>query len=661
MIMTDSGRRRFLATVAIVLALGGCVGCGEDSPLAPASPPPDMALRLLSAIEARLGRFALAGDHAFVAFPGAIVVFALASGPVAPEVARLDLPAPRARCLLIEGNRLYVGSTGTPSIEEGSLRILDIADPLAPRLLGGCGVDPWVDDIAVQEAVAYLAAGSNLVAVDVADAVHPAVVATRQSNYGLDLLAATATRLFAHEIRVVSGPWVYDCDWGFSIWSLNVAGGPLRAAFVDSVPGVANIEVVGDTAVFNEYGTLRFWDTAATTDPRQGESVSVWPDFITDFACADGAVYLACGQGGLVTVAMPGGGAPSVVGGYATTGGASRVAVAGDRIGLQTGFGDLEILDAANPAAPVLRARIPTPPANGQDLVLVGGLAFAAGGLVPVGGCAAAGRLAIVDISAPSAPRVLGVHDAAGLATGVAVAGDRAYVTHRECQASPVIVILDIRNPAAPAELGRVTLPRVAARIAIEGDLLYAGGDEFAILDASDPGSTAEIGSTGTPHPVEAVAAQAARAYAVGGERGFLVIDVADPRAPAIVGSASTADAPHDIVVSGNLAFVAVGGNEWRGLEIFDVSDPVAPRLAGRCELPGSPVVRVSLDGDHALVTTSVWGVIVVDVSDPARPYLAGETPIMGMAAVGDGLVCQLTSDAFRVLSLEPIGSADRR
>jgi len=76
------------------------------------------------------------------------------------------------------------------------------------------------------------------------------------------------------------------------------------------------------------------------------------------------------------------------------------------------------------------------------------------------------------------------------------------------------------------------------------------------------------------------------------------------------------------VYVSGNIAYVADGGD---GLEIIDVSDPTNPALLGRFGDDYNYSRDVYVSGNIAYVADGEDGLEIIDVSDPTNPALLGK------------------------------------
>jgi len=147
--------------------------------------------------------------------------------------------------------------------------------------------------------------------------------------------------------------------------------------------------------------------------------------------------------------------------GLTTPGYAGSVAVAGHYA--YVADGDLQIVDIGNPAEPVLVATADIWGDLGQAVAVSGTYAYVAGS---IGGCDmwwgycwCYRWLAIVDVSEPTAPRLvsesweeLGGGFCEGPTRGISVAGNDAYVTLASWW-SRGVELIDVSSPSAPSHV----------------------------------------------------------------------------------------------------------------------------------------------------------------------------------------------------------------
>ena len=163
------------------------------------------------------------------------------------------------------------------------------------------------------------------------------------------------------------------------------------------------------------------------------------------------------------------------------------------------------------------------------------------------------------------------------------------------------------------------------------GDLLYlASSAGVSVVDVTVPG---------TPNILVQDLQQDGNDMNIGGSTmtmesevlymagfSFTSIDVSTPDAPTTLADVDDTGRP-DNLVSGN-GYVYVGGND--GVQIFDVADPAAPALVGTYDGERATLLALDPDNDRLFVfgssttTTDVPLLRIVDVTDKANPTEIG-------------------------------------
>jgi hypothetical protein len=158
-----------------------------------------------------------------------------------------------------------------------------------------------------------------------------------------------------------------------------------------------------------------------------------------------------------------------------------------------------------------------------------------------------------------------------------------------------------------------------------------AGRAGFMVFDVSDPAQPVRVGGAYTTGEARSVYVDGNRAYLAMGSfdtggcamdaQGRLVImDVSNPALPVRLGEYRLNGAGESVVVSNNIAYVAVGEG---GLQVVDASDPTKPVGVGSF-LPAAFVGSVAIGGSYIYATVGGDGLQVVDVSNPAKPVCVG-------------------------------------
>ena len=229
-------------------------------------------------------------------------------------------------------------------------------------------------------------------------------------------------------------------------------------------------------------------------------------------------------------------------------------------------------------------------------------------------------RLAILDISNPSAPALLGVSQVLPYpALGVVVSGNYAYVADN----SAGLQIINISNPASPSLVGGYQIFGAwAYSVALSGNYAYVGGvgAGLQIINVSNPAHPTYVGEWYDPNGYAyGVAVSGNYAYVAEPQAGLQVINVANPSSPIRVGGYDTSGYAWGVAVSGGYAYVA----DSAGLQVIDISTPASPTRVGGCDTGGG-AVGVAIAGNYAYVADGDAGLQVIDISTPASPNRVG-------------------------------------
>ncbi len=246
-------------------------------------------------------------------------------------------------------------------------------------------------------------------------------------------------------------------------------------------------------------------------------------------------------------------------------------------------------------------------PGVAQGVAVSGDYAYVADGL---------SGLRVVDISDPANPVSAGVHAVSDFAYDVAIAGDYAYVADRFSG----LRVVDISDPTNPTLAGTFATPDLSLEVAVAGTFAYVA-DRFSglqVIDISDPTNPTSAGSYNTPGEAVGVAIEGNYAYVGDAASGLYVIDISTPTVPTLAGSYNTPGEALGIAIAGDYAYVA---DKLSGLRVVDISDPTNPTSAGVYDTPDY-ARSVAVAGDYAYVADGEAGLVVLDISDPTNPTL---------------------------------------
>jgi hypothetical protein len=206
----------------------------------------------------------------------------------------------------------------------------------------------------------------------------------------------------------------------------------------------------------------------------------------------------------------------------------------------------------------------------------------------------------------------------------VEVRGPFAY-----CAFLDGLKILDLADARHPKPIADLHIGGGFA-VALAGNLaLVAAGDRgLAVVDVTDPKAPALTGLLDTPGQARDVAVDGAVAYVADGTGGVLAVDIAKPAAPKIVGAWDSPGEANGLALNGKTLFVADGS---AGLAIVDISTPASPKPVGALDTDGT-AESVALAGTWAYVADGAGGIKVVDAALPSGPRQTASLTASGYA-----------------------------
>lgn len=308
------------------------------------------------------------------------------------------------------------------------------------------------------------------------------------------------------------------------------------------------------------------------------------------------------------------------------------VAAEGDR-GVLANGAVLQVLDLTAPTAPAIVGEVDL--ADEIDAVALSGThAFAV----------EMTRLHVVDLSGPE-PIVVGVLDGTR-ASVIDVEGDFVYLI------SDTLSIVDVSTPDAPMLRGQVVWDFWQRDIRVESGYAYVidQDDGLRVVDVSNPDAPTQITvlDLGASTNAERIDVAGGYAYVIGwtwvagtgAVHELFVVDLTDPTLPVLVTSPTTASSK-DIVVRQGVAWLA--DSSW--IHAYDVANPQSPSHLGSSQLGSdfeSQELRMATIYGHALVTRDRIGLTVVDLTDPTDPLPVASVDVpagIEDAATDDGIL----------------------
>ena len=468
----------------------------------------------------------------------------------------------------MSGNNAYVacGSAG--------LKVIDISNPAAPSIVGGCVTPGYAFGVSVSGNYAYVAAGVA----------------------------------------------------GLQVVNISNRSLPTVAGSVDTPGAAKDVAVAGNYAYVADGNSLQVIDISNPSSPViRGVLAMVAPQMIVKVRVQNAKVYAAGSGGGLLVIDVSNPAGPVLVSSLALSGvsGSSSigVAVSGAQVYLANYTGGLQIVNVSTITAPS-----PTTTLmdwfTGYKIATKPGLAVVTGVHYFNGGQQNTESVRILNVPAGSAPSLVGsLETNAFVFNGVAVTGAYAYVA---C-GSAGLKIIDISNPATPRIVGSFATPGSAWAVTVVGSYAYVanGVQGVSVVNISNPASPTSVSWIDTLGAAEDITIANGLAYVADGN-SLQIIDISNPSSPVIRGSQpfATGVSAVEVKVQNNTAYVAGSGG---GLITVDVSNPSSPKQLGSVPPSGSTSARtlgVVVNGSFAYVANYAGSLGVIDVSNPAAPVL---------------------------------------
>ena len=194
--------------------------------------------------------------------------------------------------------------------------------------------------------------------------------------------------------------------------------------------------------------------------------------------------------------------------------------------------------------------------------------------------------------------------------------------------------VIDVTRPGSPEIVGRHDFDQPALGVVLDGRLAYVANshDGLRRLDLSDPAAPALTGTAPTRGQAVGVAGAGPYLFTSDNSIGFDIVDVTGD--PTRAGEYLADGFPRGIAAAGSRVFVA---DQPAGLMVVDVSDPASPRVEGGLSLGRDPVLQVFAPDDRSTagappavvcIMSGRGGLQVVDISDASAPRVAAVVPV---------------------------------
>ncbi|MFH0793878.1 MAG: hypothetical protein V2A74_07595 [bacterium] len=235
--------------------------------------------------------------------------------------------------------------------------------------------------------------------------------------------------------------------------------------------------------------------------------------------------------------------------------------------------------------------------------------------------------LAFLSLDNPGHPKLLKVEDSLCSPVSFFVRGRVGYEAERGFR----LQVWDFSDPTSPVLRFQEALPAFPISLVENRGRLFVacGGDGAVIYDVSEPFLPKRLSNFNDVEFTRRLAVDEDRLYLADGNYGGLkIVDVSNPTSPTLLSRLLTADYADDVLVRGNLVYVA---DRQGGARIVDVSDPRNPFTPCIIWMPKNEVRDLQFFGRHyLLVADRNQGLRVYDIRDPERPLLVADYSLRG-------------------------------
>jgi len=577
-----------------------------------AAPGQDSNWRIAGQVGGPTSALAMRGNYAYAAEGFRLVVYDLADSSLPHETGSTPAFSDFVAAVVVDGSQAYVaaGSAG--------LQVVDISDPATPTVIGVWDSPGCVENVTVLGAIAYVADGPHgLEILDVSDPSRPKWISSLfDMQYAFDV--------------AVSGRYAFVAAAGAGLLVADVGDvrAPREIAMLDT-PGYARgIAVAGSTVfIADQWGGVRAILVAEPAHPLEIGSIAL-PSWAFDVVVSESNLFVADGSQGLRVLDISDPSYLRETGSYAIRWQHSgAVAIAGERACVAARGDGMHVVDVSEAAKPKGLASTGAF-ANALSILASGDYAFVGAG---------AQGLRVIDLAA-GMRQVAAFPIPGGYANSVAAIGSQHIVVGSSgIETGRGLYIMDVTDPLNPKNVSIAFVPGVID-VAAQGSLV-AITDELGLylVDVSDPAAPARasyldfMGSDPLASPTGGVALVNQIACVAQSGSGLRLVDLSDPRNPAIIGTYKPQgfNQAKAVAAAGSYAYLL----EFPGLlHIVDISLPHSPRTVAILQLPGGSVERVRLSGTTLVIAMGSGGLATVDVSNPTKPAITGSLRLPGYA-----------------------------
>jgi hypothetical protein len=475
--------------------------------------------------------------------------------------------------LALSGNYAYLAAAGA------GMLVVNITDPLQPVETARFDTPGYAYSVSVSGSVACVAdAWEGLQIVNIADPIHPQPIdAVKTSDWALK--------------TTIVGTTAYVADGKGGLQIVNISTTPTVLGSFRMQDLAIDVFVAGNRAFVSDFTAgLAILDL---TDPGNISEIGRYAPMADArrVVVADSYAYVAATSAGMRVVDVSDPTHPKEVGKFVTGSGsyASGIAVEDDLVYLgvymDTPY-SLYVIDVSDHANPTAVGKLPT---IGEfwDIALRDKLLYVA----------YADGLLVVDVSNPAFPVTVGRVDFTGdafLTTGINLQGNLAFLA----ESGAGLRIIDVSDPRNPKLVGVYEAPGWVSSLALNGAWAFVLDGQLRIVDVSNPAQPLEKASLVTPGSNTEITYSNEKLYISDGGAGLSIVNVSDPLHPVLEQVVDTPTWAKDAFLVGDYAYVADG---FGGLVILQKITPPSPLQVPPTLVPPVVPVRTQINTPEPL------------------------------------------------------------
>lgn len=580
----------------------------------------------------------IAGNIAYVADAAPRLNVVDIADPGAPKIIGGIAMAASARDIFISGNLAYVAA------RTAGLQIFDVSTPANPTLIKTFDTPNEAWAVEVVGNIAYLANGTTgLHIIDVTDPANP-VQLGRYDSPGIARDVAIRGNL----------AYVADEDPGIQVVDISNPSVPVRRANYNTPDWAVGIQIVGDVAyVADDTAGLVILDVQNPVPRRLGGADT--DGLLSSIHVVGNLAYVSGGSPRLIAFDISNPSGPIRLGAYSTPASGTQVKGVGKHVFLANGSEGLQVLDVrtgflqelvtARPSGVGLTVGKPYPlefAANsGLPLTIqVEGPVQLAGGVLTVtnldpvriiieqpGNAEYLPFRAEREFNVPTVRATqLAAYFSSGWSEDFQVIGNTAWIA----TGPQGLVALDISDLRGLFIRSRLPIDGFANKVQVVGKTAYIAAENagLVIADISNPTNLVQLASVAPRGESADVQVRDGIAYVADRAGGLAIISVTNPAAPARLNPTTFSTNVESVFVAGNRAYLS---RREEGMTVVDVTDPTAPVQLGAIQ-DGTDFRSMQVLGDLACVAGGVDGFVLYDVADPTQIRRLGQLSLKGAA-----------------------------